>query len=43
MRSMTNSVVASHPNRLGHELLAIVMADFLGKFGKYGIDLKMRN
>jgi lysophospholipase L1-like esterase len=43
MRSMTNSVVDSHPNRLGHEVLAIGMADFLGKFGKYGIDLKMRN
>jgi hypothetical protein len=33
MRSVTNSVVDAHPNKHGHELLAIGMADFLGKYG----------
>jgi hypothetical protein len=29
MRSVTNSVVDSHPNERGHEILAVGMADFL--------------
>ena len=33
MREVTNSVVDSHPNKLGHEVLAKGMADFLLKQG----------
>lgn len=40
MRSLTNSVIDSHPNKLGHELLAIGMAEFLEE---YGNGLKMPN